>query len=526
MNLSSGGLFGAIVQKYRQLRLILGDQLNSAHPWFDNQEKDVLYVLMEILPETQYVQHHIQKICGFFLAMRAFAQALQEAGHEVRYFSLDDPENKQSLEGNCHYLMQIHQIDAFAYQEPDEWRLEVQLNDFARSLPRAEMESSHHFLTDRNTLKQWFEGKKNYLMESFYRKMRIKWRILMEDDGQKPLTGQWNYDADNRKKLPPSYTPLPIPGFVRNVEHLLEMLRKMGISYIGNLQPDRFDWPVTRTESLQLLQDFVSNRLPYFGAYQDAMHTKDWLLYHARLSFSLNVKMLHPLEVVQAAIGAWQNTPDRIPFAALEGFIRQIIGWREYVRGIYWAQMPRYGQLNFLEHQAPLPAWYWTGRTHMNCLKHAIGQSLDRAYAHHIQRLMLTGNFALLLGVHPDVVDAWYLGIYMDAVEWVEMPNTRGMSQFADGGIVGTKPYVSSANYIHKMSNYCTHCFYKKDLRVGARACPFNSLYWDFYNRHSEKLASNPRIGMAYRLWDRMSSQEKQEILAQAAFYKQNVDAL
>lgn len=363
-------------------------------------------------------------------------------------------------------------------------------------------------------------------MERFYRAMREKWNVLMEADGHTPLTGRWNYDAENRKRLPAGVRGPKAPSFERDVSDLVALLEQSGVLTIGRIQPTCFDWPLTRSESLQLLEHFVQYRLPLFGDYQDAMSQFDALLFHSRLSFSLNTKLIHPMEVIQRAVAEWQAHPERIPFSSLEGFVRQVIGWREYVRGVYWAEMPRYRALNFFEHTAPLPEWYWTGHTRMNCLCHAISQSLERAYAHHIQRLMITGNFALLLGVNPDEVDAWYLGIYQDAIEWVELPNTRGMSQFADGGIMGTKPYVSSANYIHRMSDYCSNCFYDFNQRYGPKACPFNALYWDFYNRHAARLRANPRIGMVYRLWDRMDKVEQQRILAHAQHLKEQVSHL
>jgi deoxyribodipyrimidine photolyase-related protein len=256
------------------------------------------------------------------------------------------------------------------------------------------------------------------------------------------------------------------------------------------------------------------------------MTTRDELLFHSRLSFGLNVKLISPLEVVRYCVDYWEKHQEAIDISQIEGFVRQIIGWREYMRGVYWAHMPEYADLNFFDHQAKLPSWFWTGDTQMKCLQHAIGQSLEGAYAHHIQRLMVTGNFALLLGVHPDEVDAWYLGIYMDAVEWVEITNTRGMSQFADGGIVGTKPYVASANYMHKMGDYCSQCAYDRKKKVGEGACPFNSLYWDFYDRHEDKLARNPRIGMMYRVWAKRDPEEKAAILEQADYYKKHIEEL
>ncbi|WP_448519977.1 cryptochrome/photolyase family protein [Rhodoflexus sp.] len=512
------------------LRLLLGDQLNIRHSWFAKVTPDVVYALMEIRQETDYVRHHIQKLIAFFAAMRRFADELRQKGHRVIYLKINDKENSQNFADNLTAIMRQIGAERFEYQQPDEYRLDVYLAEFCRHLPiPSQAVSSEHFLTERDELAQIFKGKKTYLMETFYRAMRKKYNILLTELGD-PEGGKWNYDAENRKKydgkapLPP---PLKIsPISLQIVTEVFADIQYSHIETIGSLQIESFEWLTTREENLQLLEHFCRYGLPQFGSYQDAMTSRHPYLFHSRLSFAMNVKILHPLEVVHAAIEHWQNNKERIGLAQVEGFVRQIIGWREYMRGVYWAQMPRYSQLNFFKHERPLPSWYWNGQTKMNCLRHAIGQSLQKAYAHHIQRLMVTGNFALLAGVHPDEVDKWYLGIYIDAIEWVEITNTRGMSQFADGGIVGTKPYVSSANYMHKMSDYCTNCHYNKDLKYGQRACPFNSLYWHFYERHRDKLARNPRIGMMYVTWDKMAAAEKEKILTQAEHYLTNINAL
>jgi len=302
------------------------------------------------------------------------------------------------------------------------------------------------------------------------------------------------------------------------------MLAASGVKSIGNIDPDHFNWPTSREESLEVLQYFCEELLVHFGAYQDALTTWDPYLFHSRLSFSLNSKMLSPLEVIQTVERYWYAHQEEIGLAQVEGFIRQILGWREYMRGIYWAKMPEFAQLNYFGHERKLPSWFWTGKTKMNCLHQSITQSLDLAYAHHIQRLMVTGNFTLLAGIHPDEVDQWYLGIYIDAIEWVEITNTRGMSQFADGGIVGTKPYVSSANYIKKQGNYCSNCAYQAEKKTGEGACPFNSLYWHFHARNRELLEKNPRIGMVYRTWDKMGN--KQDLLDQAEDYLAHLEEL
>lgn len=512
------------------IRLILGDQLNPQHAWYAQTDDQILYVLMELRSETDYATHHIQKVVGFFAAMRLFAERLKAAGHRLRYYRLDDPDNLQTFSANIRSLVRAEKARRWEYQQPDEWRLDQELASLSASLSEESIETrvwdSEHFLTHRTELAEMFRGKKTFLMETFYRKMRQKHDILMEPDGQTPLTGRWNYDTENRKKLPAGQVIPPVLHFRRDLSDLCDMIRKAGVRTIGNIAAEAFDWPLTREEALRLLDDFNCLRLARFGDYQDAMSDRHWLLFHSRLSFSLNLKMISPAEVIRAAIAHWQHHPNQVSIAALEGFVRQIAGWREYMRGIYWAKMPEYATLNFFNHQAPLPHWYWSGETRMNCLRQAVTQSLERAYAHHIQRLMLTGNFALLLGVSPDEVDAWYLGIYMDAIEWVEITNTRGMSQYADGGIVGSKPYVSSANYIHKMSDHCASCHYQRDQRYGPRACPFNSLYWDFYHRHRPALERNPRIGMMYRVWDAMPDDERRQILQQADAYKRQADEL
>lgn len=514
------------MKKKHTLRLILGDQLNAQHSWYETVRDEVLYVFCEVRSETDYVAHHIQKVVGIFLAMRHFADELRQKGHYVTYIALDEMENKQSFEANLTTLFEQYDIQAFEYQLPDEYRLDKVLKEFGESLNiPVKAVDTEHFLTKRDDLQQQF-GEKKFLMETFYRKMRQKHAILMEIDGKTPLTGKWNFDAENRKKLPKNVAiPAPL-HFCRDVTDLVRMITQQGVKTIGRIKATNFTWNVTRAESLELLENFIKLRLAAFGTYEDAMTQRDYWLFHSKLSFALNLKLLSPLEVVQAAVAHWQTHQETVSLAQIEGFTRQIIGWREYMRGIYWAKMPEFATLNFFEHQAKLPVWFWTGETKMNCLQHTITGSLQHAYAHHIQRLMITGAFALLLGAHPDEVDAWYLGIYIDAFDWVEITNTRGMSQFADGGMVGTKPYIGSANYIHKMSDYCDSCKYDKNSRYGENACPYNSLYWDFYMRHEAKLRQNPRIGMMYPLLDKMSAAEKASILAQAEFYKQNVDSL
>jgi deoxyribodipyrimidine photolyase-related protein len=509
----------------KKLRLILGDQLNSNHSWFKTVDDEVVYVMMEVRSETDYAKHHIQKVVGFFAAMQALYADLKAKKHQVIYIYLNDDDNLQAFDKNIKSLIKKHQSTHFEYQLPDEYRVDELLKELCNNLSIAtSVVDSEHFYTSRTDLADFFEGKKTFILENFYRMLRKKHDVLMEA-GQ-PVTGKWNYDSENRKKLPKNHKATPPLVFANNVSEILEEVNKTDIQTIGTIDAANFVWPINREQSLELLDSFIEECLHLFGSYQDAMTPNEWSLYHSRLSFSMNIKMISPQEVIDKAIEAWQANPDKIEYNQLEGFVRQIIGWREYMRGIYWLQMPDYASMNFFNNQEKLPDWFWTGKTKMNCLKDAINQSLNFAYAHHIQRLMITGNFALLAGVHPDEIDAWYLGIYIDAIEWVEITNTRGMSQFADGGIVGTKPYVSSASYIDKMSHYCGSCFYKKEVKTGDKACPFNSLYWNFYDKNEDKLGKNPRIGMMYNVWRKMKPEAQTALLEQADYYLKNINDL
>jgi deoxyribodipyrimidine photolyase-related protein len=509
----------------KTLRLILGDQLNSNHSWYETIDDSVTYVLMEIRTETDYANHHIQKVVGFFTAMQEFSKDLKSKNNNVIYIHINDENNLQSFDKNLEFLIYEQHFTNFDYQLPDEYRVDEVLKNFCKTISISNsVVDSEHFYTTRNELGTFFEGKKTFMLEFFYRALRKKHNVLME--GDKPVTGQWNYDGENRKKLPKNHKPTSPLVFNNDVSKIYLEIQKTNIKTIGNIDAKNFVWPINRKQSLELLDFFVAECLPLFGSYQDAMTPNEWSLYHSRVSFSMNIKMISPQEVINKCIEEWQKRPAEIEYNQLEGFVRQIIGWREYMRGIYWLKMPEYATMNFFNNQEKLPDWFWTGNTKMNCLKDAITQSLDYAYAHHIQRLMITGNFGLLAGIHPDEMDAWYLGIYIDAIEWVEITNTRGMSQFADGGIVGTKPYVSSASYIDKMSNYCGSCYYKKTIKTGDKACPFNSLYWNFYDKNEDKLGKNPRIGMMYNVWRKMQPEAKTALLEQADYYLKNINDL
>jgi len=508
----------------KTLRLIFGDQLNHQHSWFHQVDENVVYVMMEVRSETDYVVHHIQKVVAFFQSMRLFVEELEMKGHQVVYLKLDDSENKQSFTENIRWISQKYEVESIEYQLPDEYRVDHELKSLSEALNLSVcVVDSEHFFTSRTEFAEFFKGKKQFLMESFYRYMRKKHDILMVAD--QPEGDKWNFDSDNRKKIPANHSIIQPYLFHRDVTEIVDMIQKTGVKTMGEIDEKQFIWPVTRNESLELLNFFVEYCLPYFGTFQDAMTLEAWSVYHSRISFAMNVKLISPKEVINKVILHYRQN-NEISLNQVEGFMRQILGWREYMRGIYWMHMPEYDSLNFFNHENKLPDWYWTGETKMKCLSHSIKQSLQFSYAHHIQRLMVTGNFALLAGIHPDEVDRWYLGIYIDASEWVEITNTRGMSQFADGGIVGTKPYVSSANYIDKMGSYCSKCLYNSKLKVGEKACPFNSLYWHFYARNEQLLRKNPRIGMAYVTLDKMQPQVKEELLKQAELYLSKINEL
>jgi deoxyribodipyrimidine photolyase-related protein len=508
----------------KTLRLLLGDQLNLQHSWFNSVNNDVIYLMAEMRQETDYVKHHIQKVVAFFLAMRSFAEMLSQQGHQVAYYTINDVDNPHRLNKLIQKYIEKHQIEKFEFQFPDEYRLDEQLKEIAQqtNLP-FEVFDSEHFYTQRNELADFFKGKKQLLMESFYRGMRKKYNLLMV--GEQPLGNRWNFDHDNRKKYKGE---VPVPKakvFPKEVEQLLLDIKNAGVNTFGNIDSERFTWPTSKAECLEQLDYFCKALLPYFGDYEDAMYTEEKNLFHSRLSFAMNSKMLSPKEVVDKVIKYYYEHQEEITLSQVEGFVRQIVGWREYIRGIYWKEMPEYANMNSLENHYPLPDFYWTGKTKMNCLQHAIGQSLDDAYAHHIQRLMVIGNFSLLTQRHPDAVDAWYLGVYIDAIEWVEMPNARGMSQYADGGILATKPYVSSGSYINKMSNYCGSCHYNVKEKLGAKACPFNSLYWNFLDDKKEHFKKNQRMGMMLNLLGKIKPDELAAIKQQAYQVIENPDA-
>jgi len=500
----------------RKLRLILGDQLNAKHSWFNTIDNNTTYLIAEMRQETDYVKHHIQKVVGFFLAMRNFKEELLKKGHKVIYLKINDKENPQNLEKIITKYLETTNATIFEYQLPDEYRLEEQLKGICSNLNiETNAIDSEHFFTKREELKDFFEGKKQLIMETFYRMMRKKHTIMVV--GGQPEGGKWNYDHNNRKKWPGSPGVPEIPKWNQNISEIVSEIEKAGITTFGNIKTEKFDWPISREQSIALLNHFCENLLIYFGDYQDALHTQEKFLFHSRLSFAMNIKMLSPKEVIDTVLEHYYENKEEISISQVEGFIRQILGWREYMRGVYWKEMPNYKKYNHLNNTNSLPNFFWNGKTKMNCLRHAIGQSLDEAYAHHIQRLMIIGNYALLTQIHPDEVDNWYLGVYIDAIEWVEITNTRGMSQFADGGIVATKPYVSSANYINKMGNYCKNCHYSHTKKIGKDACPFNALYWNFLEEKKDYFKNNQRMAMMMNLLNKKDKEELQKLKNRAA---------
>lgn len=528
-----------------KLRLILGDQLNASHPWFTEIDEQCTYVIAELHQEMNYVTHHVQKIQAFFAAMQTFAQALKAAGHKVLYLTLDDTKAYQDIPSLLSELLteldandiNNHKVEHFEYQQPDEYRLSQQLASFCQTLTPKNITSacvdSMHFYLPHTELKQHFKKDTSHRMEFFYRYMRKRFNILLDEDS-KPAGGQWNFDKQNRNKLTKkdiAVIPTPLT-FNNDVSSINERLTRHNIKTMGKCD-NTLLWPINRKQSVELLHYFCRYLLPLFGTFQDAMtclgdditSKKQWSLYHSRLSFSLNSKILSPMQVVDTALN-YYYADSSITLAQVEGFIRQILGWREFIRGMYWANMPHYAEKNSLEANNNLPTWFWDGETKMNCLHHAIKQSLEFGYAHHIQRLMLTGNFCLIAGIEPKQVDEWYLGIYVDAIEWVELPNTRGMSQFADGGLIASKAYAASGNYVNKMSDYCSNCFYNVKEKTARNACPLNSLYWYFMEKNRTLFEANPRQAMVYRNWQKQIITQQEATLAKAETYLADLNNL
>ncbi len=497
------------------LRVILGDQLSTRLEVVAGADKarDV-FLIAEVMAEATYVRHHVKKIAFLFSAMRHFAEALRAAGYAVRYVTLEDPENTQSLDGEILRAVETLQPARVVVTEPGEWRLREGFEALRLALGAPlEILPDTRFLCDHATFDAWAEGRRELRMEFFYREMRRRHDILIEPDG-KPTGGRWNFDAENRKPPKAGLTSPPRISFRKDAITLevLELVRRRFPDGYGRLEP--FHFAVTRRQALRELDHFIANILPGFGDYQDAMVAGEPYLRHSLLAAYINAGLLYPLEVCRRAEAAYRA--GQAPLNAAEGFIRQILGWREFVRGIYWRFMPDYATRNALDAHEPLPWFYWSGETRMACVREALAHTYDHAYSHHIQRLMITGNFALLAGLDPAEVHEWYLAVYADAYEWVELPNTLGMALHADGGLVASKPYAASGAYIRRMSNFCGGCAYDATVAVGEGACPFNALYWDFVARHRERFGGNARMPYVYANWDKMGEARQTALRDQA----------
>lgn len=506
-----------------RLNLILGDQLNRDSALFRDSEKDNdLFWMAEVISASSDTPSSKQRTALFLSAMRHFAQSLEIEGLSLQYSTLSD--GYQNFSEALSATLKQQQISQVRCVLPGDVDVMHELADCCqRHQLEIEWLADNHFISRPGEFKQWMQNRRQPRMEHWYRYLRQDRQILM-DDNNEPEGGQWNFDKDNRKtfcKSGPDAVPEPVEfkadamtqAVIRNIEQCLPDLP-------GEIET--FNWPVTREQSLEQLQDFISKRLSQFGDYQDAMWTEQPFLFHARLSGCLNLKLLHPLEVIEAAEQAYRD--NKAPLNAVEGFIRQILGWREYIRGLYWYYRNDWLNYNALDCDHDLPGFYWDANTDMRCMRESISQVLTFGYGHHIQRLMVTGLFSLLWGVKPDQIHRWYLGMYIDAVAWVEIPNTIGMSQYADGGIVGSKPYIASGAYIKRMSNYCDHCQFKPKQASGDKACPFTTLYWSFIDKHRDLLSRNPRLGMQVRNWDNKGNDEQQAIRDRSEWLYQHLD--
>lgn len=501
----------------RNLILVLGDQLTPTLSSLNAGDRARDRVLMaELYDEATYVRHHKKKIAFLFSAMRHFRDELRVSGWTVDYMTLDAPDNRGNFSAQLADAVAANKPDRIIVTEAAEWRVaQMQKGWQAQLSIPVEILPDDRFLCSPTAFRDWATGRKQLRMEYFYRDMRRRTGLLM--DGDQPAGGRWNFDAENRKtagadlRLPrPSARP---PDTI--TQEVMTLVATRFGDHFGELAP--FWFAVTRADAEAAFATFVNQALPHFGDYQDAMLSGEPFLYHAVIAQYLNCGLLDPLRICRQVEATYRT--GKAPLNAAEGFIRQIIGWREYVRGIYWLKMPGYDRSNFLGHTRALPDFYWTAETGMECVKAVVTQTKEQAYAHHIQRLMVTGNFALLAGIDPHALHEWYLSVYADAYEWVELPNTVGMSQFADGGLLASKPYAASGAYINRMSNYCGSCQYDVKQRTGPQACPFNALYWDFIARHRDKIGRNPRMAQMVRTYDKFAASEQQRIADSAAAF-------
>ncbi len=494
---------------------ILGDQLTRTLSSLRGRTKDDSVILMmEVWDEATYVKHHKQKIVLIFSAMRHFAAELRDAGWSVDYIKLDDTGNSGTFTGEVARAIERHSPRAIHVTEASEWRVQQAIEEWPDKFEcPIELLPDDRFIATHAEFRDWAEGRKALTMEHFYREMRRKTGLLMEDDG-KPTGGDWNYDKENRESPGDMPSPPSVPKFAPDdmTQDVIALVEDRFSDHFGALTP--FEWPVTSAQAEEAADAFFAARIENFGPYQDAMVHGSDDLFHSMLSTSINCGLLDPLELCRRAEKAYED--GRAPLNSVEGFIRQIIGWREYVRGFYWMHMPGLAHDNELAATRPLPEFFWTGDTDMRCLSDCIRSTHKNAHAHHIQRLMVLGNFCLLAGINPRDVQDWYLAVYADAYEWVELPNVAAMILYADGGKLATKPYAASGNYINKMSDYCKDCAYSVSKKTGEGACPFNPLYWHFMDRHRDRLKSNHRIGRIFATWDRMGEEKQHDYLDSA----------
>jgi deoxyribodipyrimidine photolyase-related protein len=506
----------------QNLHLIFGDQLSHNLINFIHLDKKNDVVLMcEVKEEATYAAHHPKKIAFIFSAMRHFALEMEEKGIKVDYVKFDDAKNLHSFDQELARAIKKYSPKKILLTEPSEYRVWQKVLNWQKNLKVSfEIFPDNRFLCSQAEFRSWAKDKKQLRLEFFYREMRKKHRILLDEKNQ-PVGGKWNYDVENRKSLKNEVKSIKRISHKKDqiTLNVLKLVEENFANNFGDLLP--FHFAVNRAQALIEAKQFFLEILPFYGDYQDAMVSGEPFLYHSLLSSYLNVGLLSALELCQMAENCYHSGVADLN--AVEGFIRQILGWREYVRGIYFLKMPDYQNLNFFAAQEKLPELFWGKKTQMFCLSEVIDQTKKNGYSHHIQRLMITGNFALLAAINPSEVHNWYLSVYTDAFEWVEMPNTIGMALHADGGIMASKPYAASSRYIDKMSNFCSKCNFDNKIVAGKNACPFNSLYWNFINKNEEKLKKNARMQFVYPTWHKMAANKKSEILAQADFYLKKI---
>ena len=505
------------MKRVRNLIFVLGDQLSLSLSSLDGADPnhDVI-VMCEVLEEASYVHHHKLKIALIFSAMRHFAAELRDRGFDVRYTKLDDPENSGSFTGEVMRAAKTMLPERIIATEAAEWRVLEAMGKWQGLLGvPVEMRADGRFLCSKADFQDWARDRRSLTMEYFYRDMRRRTGLLM--NGNDPEGGRWNFDAENRKPARPELLRLRHPAFApdNTTTEVLELVARTFPKNMGSTA--NFSFAVTRADAEEAAQAFVKDFLPNFGETQDAMLSGDPFLNHALLSFYINIGLLDPLTLCRQAEQAYIEGD--APLNAVEGFIRQIIGWREFIRGIYWSKMPGYEKSNVFGAERPLPDFFWTGDTDMACVSDVIKKTITNAYAHHIQRLMVVGNFSMLAGLNPYEVHEWYLSVYADAFEWVELPNVIGMSQYADGGFMASKPYAASGAYISRMSDYCDGCRYKVSQKTGDDACPFNALYWDFMDRNAAALSKNHRLAQVFSTWRRMDDDKKHDYRRSAAAF-------